>query len=266
MMPGAAFATAPARPTGLGRLHPAVRLAWLAVGAGVAMTAPWPAVAALAVLASLGLARTGLGAGGQLRLLRPWLPMAALAMLVHTLTTTGAAPLGHPSWAGAAAGARALLRLGASVAVLALHLRTGSLDDLVASLGWWLRPLARVGLRVDDLGLAVAVACGTVPQVVGEGRRLQAVSRLRGHAAGTGAARAGGRAPRARPWRRWREDARLVVPLLETLARRAETLELALRGRRPVVAAAGSPRLRDWALLAAGVAAAVALALPGKGR
>jgi energy-coupling factor transporter transmembrane protein EcfT len=263
VIPGAAFAAAPTRATRLGSLHPAVRLAWLVVGVVLAMTAPWPAVAALAALACLGLASAGLGAGAQARRLRPWLPMAALALLVHTLTTTAAAPLGHPSWAGAAAGARALLRLGATVAMLNLHLRTGSLDDLVAALGWWLQPLARLGLRVDDLGLAVAVACGTVPQVVGEGRRLQAVGRLRGHAAGltTG----GGRRQRWRPWRRWLEDARLVVPLLETLARRAETLELALRGRRPLVAVAGAPRLRDWALLGAGMLAAVALGLPPGG-
>jgi energy-coupling factor transporter transmembrane protein EcfT len=185
--------------------------------------------------------------------------MAVLALLVHTLTTTTGAPLGHPSWAGVAAGGRALLRLAASLALLAVYLRSGSLDDLVAGLGWWLRPFGRLGLPVEDLGLAVAVACGTVPQVVGEGRRLQAVADLRGHsAAGRGGVR---RTRRQLPWYRWLDRTRLVVPLLESLGRRAETLELALRGRRPSLATARGPRAREWAVLGTGVVAVLALLL-----
>lgn len=264
MIHAAAFQAAPAKPTFLTALHPATRLGWLALVVFVAMVAPWPVVAVLAAALAAMLAATGLGAGAQSRLLRPWLPMAALALLVHTLTTTSAAPLGHPSWAGAAAGLRALLRLGTTLAALATYMRSGSLDDLVGGLGWWLRPLGRTGLSIDDLSLSVAVACGTVPQVIGEGRRLQTVTRLRRHYhAGTAGRRA---AFRSRPWRGWLDRARLVVPLLETLGRRAETMELALRGRRPTAAPGRGPRAREWALLGSGVLTAAALVLLRGGR
>jgi energy-coupling factor transporter transmembrane protein EcfT len=264
MINAAAFAAPPPRPTFLTALHPATRLGWLALLVAVAMAAPWPAVAVLAVGLAVALAGTGLRAGAQLGLLRPWLPMAALALLVHTLTTTAAAPLGHPSWAGAGAGLRALLRLGATLAVLAVYLRSGSLDDLVAGLGWWLRPLGRVGLSVDDLSLSVAVACGTVPQVIGEGRRLQTVTRLRRHLHDGTKRRAA--AFGLRPWNGWLDRARLVVPLLETLGRRAETLELALRGRRPAAVAGGGPRAGEWAWLGTGLLTAAALMLLRGGR
>ncbi len=263
MIHAAAFDATPARPTFLGRLHPAVRLGWLVLVVVVTFAAPWPAAATLATLLVALLARSGMGLRAQARLLRPWAPMALLALLVHTLTTTAAAPLGHPSWAGVLAGLRALLRLAAGLAALAAYQRSASLDDLVAGLGWWLRPLARIGLAVEDLGLAVAVACGTVPQVIGEGRRLQAVTRLRRATPPTSGA---GRRRRTRPWAGVVDRARLVVPLLETLARRAETMEIALRGRRPAAARVGHPRLREWAPLGTGLAAVVAMFLLRGGR
>lgn len=257
MIPAASFGPAPARRFPLARLHPAIRLGLLVPALALALGGWWPVVAALAAgLAGL-LAACGLDARAQWRLLRPWWPMALLALAVHALTTTAAAPLGHPSWAGVAAGARALLRLGASLAALAVWLRSGSLDELVGGVAWWLAPLRRAGVATDDLGLAVAVACGTVPQVLGEGRRLRAVDELRRHAPGTGRGR----------WRpAWLDRARLVAPLLETVARRADALEPALRGRRPAGAPRGRPRAAEWALLGAGcAAAAAAIALRGGG-
>lgn len=258
MINAAAFGTAPARPTFLSGLHPAMRLAWLVLVAVATLAGPWPVAAMAVPLLAVALQRSGLGLRAQARLLRPWLPMAFLAVLVHTLTTTAAAPLGHPSWAGVLAGLRALLRLAAGLAALATYQRSGSLDDLVAGLGWWLRPLGRAGLAVDDLGLAVAVACGTVPQVMGEGRRLQAVTRLRRTAHGPDR---GARRTRRAPWDGALDRARLVVPLLETLARRADTMEIALRGRRPAGLAVGHPGAREWALLGTGLVAVAALIL-----
>jgi energy-coupling factor transporter transmembrane protein EcfT len=241
----------------LAGLHPATRLGLLAPALAVALVAPWPVVAAQALLLAAVVAAGGLGARAQWRLLRPWLPMALLALAVHTLTTTSAAPLGHPSWSGLAAGGRALLRLVASLAALGAWLRSGSLEEMVTGVAWWLAPLRRAGLAPADLGLAVAVACGTVPQVLGEGRRLRAVDDLRRHAAGA----------RRNRWRwPWLDRARLVAPLLETLARRAEALEPALRGRRPAIAGTGQPRATEWLLLATGLAVAAAAIMLRGGR
>lgn len=263
MIPAAAFGSAPARRIALGTVHPAMRLAWLVLAVTMALAAPWPVAAVVLAVSAVMLSLTGLGLRGQVQRLRPWWPMAVLALLVHTLTTTGAAPLGHPSWAGAVAGLRALLRVAATLGALALTARASSVDDVVAGIGWWLSPLARFGLPVEDLGLAVAVACGTVPQVVGEGRRLQAVTRLRRHAHDP---RVPERGPRRRaPWRGWVDGASLVVPLLETLGRRAETLDLALRGRRPTAVPPGAPRAREWVGLGTGLLAAAALMLLQRG-
>ena len=164
-----------------------------------------------------------------------------MVLTVHTLTTVAAAPLGHPSLEGVGAGLRALARVAVSVGLLGLYLRIASLDDLIAGTGWWLGPLRHLGVPVADLGLMLAVALGMAPVVLGEGRRIEMVVRLR--RAGTDAA--------ARGWflRRWlgrvADRARLVIPLLETLGRRAEALSLSLRRRRPA-ADTGAPRL-PWA-------------------
>ncbi len=228
MLNGASFAVSELRPTALDRTHPATRLAGLILALASGMVADPVGLVVLLVLVVLALVWTGLGLGRQLAALRPWLPVAALVMVVHTLTTVAAAPLGHPSVAGVWAGLRALSRVATSVALLGLYLRIASLDDLIVGVGWWLSPLRRLGLAVDDLGLTLAVALGTAPVVLGEGRRIEMVVRLR--RSGTNGAMGG--------WlKRWTQRiidrARLVVPLLETLGRRAEALSLSLRRRRP---------------------------------
>ncbi len=113
--------------------------------------------------------------------------------------------------------------------LLGLFLRVASLDDLIAGTSWWLAPLARIGVPVADFGLMLAVALGTAPVVLGEGRRIEMVLRLRRG----GGQQAGGGHALSRWMRRIVDRAQLVVPLLETLGRRAEALSLSLRRRRP---------------------------------
>jgi energy-coupling factor transporter transmembrane protein EcfT len=257
---GASFAAAGVRPTPLSSLHPAAALGGLVLGIAGAMSLPVAAVALNLALLGAGLGWTGLGPGRQVAALRPWLPIALLVILVHTLTTVEAAPLGRPSWAGLVAGLVALARVGCSVAWLALYLRVVSLDDLVTGLGWWLRPLARLGVPVSDLGLLLAVALGTAPVVLGEGRRIRAVLRLRRSAGGPDGI---GR------WTRWRRDlldrARIVVPLLEALARRGEALSLTLRRRRPENLPAGPLPVAAGLALAVWAAALVLALTTGAG-
>jgi energy-coupling factor transport system permease protein len=240
---GASFAAAGLRPTPLGHMHPAASLGALVLGlAGTFLAIPIFLTITI-VLLSAGLAWTGLDLQRQLLALKPWLPVALLVMLVHTLTTVAAAPLGRPSVAGALAGVEALARVVCTVGWLGLFLRVMSLDDLVLGLGWWLRPLARLGVPVGDVGLVLAVALGTAPVVLGEGRRIQTVLRLR--RTGPGAVPAGG-------FKRFIDGlldrARVIVPLLETLARRGEALSLTLRRRRPDSTAGLTP-LPVWQAL-----------------
>jgi energy-coupling factor transport system permease protein len=229
MINGASSAVSPLRPTLLGRPHPATRLAALVLGLISGMTAGPAGLAGLLLAVIAALAWTGLGWRQQLAALRPWVPVAVVVLIVHTLTTVSAAPLGRPSLAGILAGARALARVGASVGLLALYLRIASLDDLIAGTGWWLGPLRRLGVPVADLGLMLAVALGTAPVVLAEGRRIAMAVRMRRAQPGRTDVRS-----RLRRWRDQLEDkARLVVPLLESLSRRAEALSLSLRHRRP---------------------------------
>jgi len=229
MINGASFAVSALRPTPLSRPHPAARLAGLLLGLATAMACGPVGLAVLLLVVAGALVWTGLSLRCQLAAQRPWVPVALLVLAVHTLTTVSAAPLGHPSWAGLLAGVWALVRVAVSVGLLGLYLRVASLDDLIAGTSWWLAPLTRLGVPVADLGLMLAVALGTAPVVLGEGRRIEMVVRLRR------SGRDGGRA--ANPVFRWVERVadrgRLVVPLLETLARRAEALNLSLRRRRP---------------------------------
>lgn len=240
MLNGASFAVSELRTTPLSSPHPATRLAGLVLALVTAVVVgPW-GLAVLLPLIIAALAWTGLGFQRQAKALGPWLPVAVLVMVVHTLTTVAAAPLGHPSLAGVLAGVKALARVGCSVGLLGLYLRIASLDDLIAGTGWWLGPLQRWNVPVQDLGLMLAVALGTAPVVLGEARRIEMVVRLRR----TGPNTTTGGTPRGlgRWFGRILDRAQLVVPLLETLGRRAEALTLSLRRRRPALDA-GARRL-----------------------
>ncbi len=158
--------------------------------------------------------------------------MILLILVIHLLTTLEAAPLGRPSWPGLLAGFQALIRVGCTIGWLVIYSRSTAQDDLVAGVSWWLHPLGRLGLPVADLGLSLAVAMGTVPVVVGEGRRISASLRLRR----SGPADHSQRKPRRHfrgAMEALEDRARVIVPLLEAMSRRAETLSLSLRSRRP---------------------------------
>lgn len=238
MINGASFAPAALRVTPLSALHPAIRLGAAILALLTCLGSPPWGLAAMALFLMAALTWTGMGPRRQLAALKPWAPVALLVIVVHTFTTTLAAPLGHPSVAGFLAGGKALLRVACCVGCLGLYLRVSPLDDLVQGVSWWLRPARRLGLRTDDLGLMLAVAMGTVPVVLGEGRRIEAVVTMRrsvpaGHEVHTGSPRM------ANFFLGLVDRARVVVPLLETLARRAEALTLSLRHRRPDPLTAG---------------------------
>jgi energy-coupling factor transporter transmembrane protein EcfT len=259
MMPAGAVA-APARDWWLGRLHPATRGAALPLLVATCLAAPAWALPPLLLLLAVGLARSGLGWRRQLGALWPWWPLALLALGVHTVTAVSAAPLGHPSVTGLLRGLAALGRVAAMVAGLGLLGRMFSLADLVSALAWWGQAVLRRSVDPGRLGLVLAVALGTIPTALAEGRRIQTALAMRragavpvgaaadaaggalGDGALAGATAAGATAALPAPARRrraprwWRaalDRASIVVPLLEGLFRRAESLSLALRYRLP---------------------------------
>ncbi len=232
-----------------------MRWAGLVLGLVTIFVLPAPAAPVICVVLAAGLAATGLDLRRQAAAARPWLPMVLLLLALHTLTATEAAPLGRPSWLGLRTGVWSLARVAASVALLGVFVRASTVDAMAQGVGWWLGP--RRGRAGDDVGLALAVALGTAPLMAAEGRRILAVMELRRHGP-LGAGR-GGRLAR---WRRGLADrARVVVPLLEGMARRAEGLSLALRHRRST-ADLGRPSVRELAVLGIWTAALVFLLIP----
>lgn len=237
MIPGLGQPAAPVRPSVLGRLPAATLLAGVVLGIIGTMVWPVRAVLLLAFLLLTALAQTGLGPRQWRMALWPWRWLIVLILLIHTFTTTAAAPLWHPSRGGLGAGAEALLRLLVSVAWLALIGRLKSLDEMVDGARYWLRPLEALGLPTARSTLVLAVALGTVPRVMAEGRRVDAVQRMRRSLPGCKVSRG----------RRFRDRIAVVTPLVEGLMRRAESLNLSLRTRQPSTAPVRrGPGLLSW--------------------
>ena len=232
MIPGAAFSSNRLGGNILLSVHPVIGLGALFLGLTSCLLASPVVLGLIAAGLVVALILTGLEPMAQSRALRPWLPMVLIILAIHTFTTTASAPLGTPSWGGVLAGGKALLRVGCTVGWLALYSRVSSLDDLVGAFRWWLQPAERLGFPGQDLALVLAVAMGTAPVVLGEGRRIAAVVRLRRSGSTGQQSHRGGRS--VGQWaRRQLDRVRVVVPLLESLGRRAEALSLSLRSRRP---------------------------------
>ena len=205
--------------------HPAVRLLVALLAVITVMIVPplrlvVPAVLLLGALHGAGLRWRRLPA-----VLVPWWPVVVLVLAVHTLTATDAAPLWRPSLVGLGRGLAVLARLALMMMIMGLAGRSLSVRDLTVAARWLLRPLRVVGLDTRHLGLTLAVALGTAPRIQAEAARLQMCRRLRQPAGG-----------RRTPWRRFRESIQVVPPLMDGLARRAETLPLMLAHRIPAQA------------------------------
>lgn len=255
MIPGLAASNSRVRRTSLDNLDASAFLGMVVLGVISSLVASGPWLSGMIFLQVLILVWTGLQPAEQWRAIRPWLPVAIFVLVIHTFTTTAAAPLGHPSLGGVQAGILALARIGLALGWFALFARLKSLDELVRAVRWWLRPLEKVGLPTGQLGLVLAVALGTVPGVMNEGRRVEAVLRMRRASATTaGVSR----------FRRYLDRVLVVVPLMESLLRRAEVLSLSLRTRQPATGLVlSSPPLWQLALLVFWLAIIVRLIWPG---
>jgi energy-coupling factor transporter transmembrane protein EcfT len=238
VIPGIASSSPVLRKTRLDRLDPATLLAMVVLGIISSLVASDLVLVAMVLVLFLALVLTGLGFSDLSRAFVPWVPMILFILTLHVFTTTAAAPLGHPSWGGLGAGIRALAKVGTSLGWLALFARLKSLDDLVRGVRWWLRPLEIVGFPSGQSALVLAVALGTVPAVMSEGRRVEAVLRMR---------RASSSGKKVSRWRRFMDRVVVVVPLTESLLRRAEAFSLSLRTRQPATALA-VPRPPLWQL------------------
>jgi len=228
MIPSAAQAWRPLSRLPLAMVHPAARLGAGFLAVLSALLWPLEALPVLVMLLGWLMVRAGLCLARLRTSLRPWLIIALFVLVIHTVTATDVVALGHPSWVGAGRGAIALLRLTLMLASSSLVLRLLPLDELIDGVAWWLRPLGPLGVDTQHLGITLAVALGTAPRTQAEAVRIQACLRLR---------RADGSSRRR--GLHLRERLMVIPPLMEGLARRAESLPLALAGRLPATSPEG---------------------------
>jgi energy-coupling factor transporter transmembrane protein EcfT len=184
------------------------------------------AVALVMPLAGILFARCpwSLALGG----LRGFLWFFALTFLVHFLyPSAGALPVAGSAPSGVEGLGRALAVVGRIIVILlSFHLvsLTTSPLRLVRGLSWFLSPLGRLSLPVDDAVLLLSVGLQFLPTL---GREVEEVRQ----------AQASRGIPHLdpRPWRRFRALPALVVPLFLRAIRRSEALTLAMltRGYQP---------------------------------
>ena len=151
-------------------------------------------------------------------------------------------------------GLKLLLRFPALILALTLLSATTSATDAVHGLEALLRPLARLGLPVQDLVLMLQVTMRFLPLLALEAERIAKSQASRGGEWGTG--------PRG-VLRRVRQTLPLLVPLFLVGLRRAESLAVAIeaRGYRGQTPRTSMANLRYEAHDALALVLAIALAL-----
>ncbi len=151
------------------RTAPGVKLALLAV-LGVALVwlrEPWQ-IALAAALVAVGYAASGLGPGVVVRQLR---------VLVWFLLALGLYQLWASGWERAAVVVGSIVVLVLAAGLVTLTTRT---TDLTATLTRACRPLRRLGVDPDRVGLLVALGIRAVPQVVTIATEVRDAQRARG--------------------------------------------------------------------------------------
>jgi len=222
VIPGAAFVPGSITPVAITRVHSAIRLGGLILALATVMLLTPLALPVAMVVLGLALRWTGMFASEQGQLIKPWWPMAAIVLVVHTVT--GCLAAGQLVAAGVISG------------LLSFFLRVTSLEDTIDAVHFWLKPLHVFGVKPRNLGLVLAVALGTAPVVMEEGKRIRAVVRMRQ----AEVASPGLKTVMSRWWRSLLEWGHVVLPVMESLGRRADNLTLSLATRMPVTSSEGN--------------------------
>lgn len=188
------------QPTWLHAWRPGLKLLWLAgVGTALFLTAHTGVLLAAAAVSAGVFLSLGAAPAGVRRLLLSVLVAALLVACFHAFM--GQAALGLAS----AARLLAMALLGVSLTLTTRH------TELLDVFEWLLAPLARLGVRVDQLSLQLALMLRFTEHFFVQWKRLDDAHRVR-----TG--RAGG----------WRLLAPLTIQMLVAARRVADTLHVRL--------------------------------------
>lgn len=229
----------------------------LALGQGRSL----PDLAAAALLVGAGAAAGSVPARALARAVRLVLVLVLITAGINLFLTPGELLFRLGPLTATREGWERGILLAGRLALLALAgaLVTGTTPPLLLSRGLerLLAPLGRLGVRVPDLSLILAIAIQFIPILLDEARRLLLARRGRAATAGTGW-----------PGARLAEVAAVLVPLFVSALRRADRLADAMEARGYGRGPRGSLtplrwRGSDWLVVAAPLALAVWLGISG---
>lgn len=208
------------------RLDPAAKLLFCMlylIAAFVADGAFGLGVASLACL--LALAATGATVRSVCKTLKPFVWLMGFVFLFNALFTVSAQPLFaagpvNVSTGGIAFGAISVLRFALVLLGTSGLMATTSPTELADAVARLLGPLQRLGLNIDGLVLGISLTLRFLPVLSDELDRIMSAQRARG-----------AQFDQRNPLKRAQAFIPVIVPLIASALRRAETLALAIQNR-----------------------------------
>lgn len=239
------------------RLDPRTKLTFVVLFFVAAFVAQGPMLAAVAAVAVAALASARMGVRQAFAMLRPFVWLLLFVAVFDVLFTRSGAVLfaaGPVSvtWGGVAFAVESVLRFCCMLLGTSALMYTTSPTALTDGFSLLLRPLARLGLRVDDAALALGMTLRFIPVVSDEFARVKEAQQARLADFGGGAVR------------RLKAYGSVFMPLFSGALRRADTLALAIQNReydggvRRTCIRVYRPRPADGAVLALAVLLCVA--------
>ena len=209
----------------LHRCDPRAKVAAVILFLVAAAVAQGPAATALVAAAALALwAASGQGVREAGRLFKPLVPLAVFIVLVNAASAFGvAAGEGEAPRAigtAVASGVVVAAKLFAAFLGAATVMETTSPVLLTAGFRWFMRPLARFGVRVEEVAFSLTMVLRFVPLLGEEAVRIKAAQMSRGASFDAGSV-----VGRVRQW------AAVITPLFMGALRRCDTAAGAVASR-----------------------------------
>ena len=208
------------------RLHPSAKLVYCLLFMVVAFVAQTPATfVAVGVAAVASLIASGTTPARTLRTLKPFCWLMAFVLVFNACFTVSGAvifALGpiQLTDGGLAFGALSVMRFAFVLLGTSMLMATTSPTALADGTERLMRPLRRLGLRTDDITLAIQLTLRFIPVLLEEFARIKEAQELRL-----------ARFDAASPLARARSFVPVIVPLFSSALRRSDTLALAMVNR-----------------------------------
>ncbi len=157
---------------------------------------------------------------------RPMLFFLGLLFFLHLLFTAGTPIPPFPPWPvtitreGLTTGIFVIWQFSLLILSASILTMSTSPGELISGIERLLRPLKRVGVPSHDLALMISMAMRFVPTILDELNRIREAQTARGTCFKSGPV-----------LRRMKATASLLIPLIQSIARRADALAMAMESR-----------------------------------